>query len=562
MNLPQIRGETKGRGAQVRGGLLMILAALGGHQGFSQVWAQQSPFLLPPSIQAREAQAGYVAPAHPASSSRLLPIGNPPSVRIPPDFQVWPPTGTSQGGFGSASVPTPHVIPPTTGLSETASPGGPMPSQTPPVSSEPTEPSQTTTPDNLQDDEGLARIFGNAGADAATNANNNFGADAAANANAGTGAGANLGRAEASIPLIGDQSPFYAARLFARSPQFVNGRGQLEPAALRANPNTRAAQRFPGLPSPLPFPNRPTPPEPPTPLNLDQAQTTAALLVRQTALKIADHQTPKPTDRIYFSYNVFNNFNDQFNRANRVPAFNLDVHHYLFGLEKTFLDEFASLGLRLPYNAITYRDNVGNRQSFQGLGNLAVYGKLLIVEDLATDNALTLGLVINTPSGPTRFAGSRLFTAPNATSLQPFAAVLYNFGTSGLFYQGITAIDVPLDNSDLPIMLFQDSTFGYRLFSGGEGLLTAVTPVFETHVNIPLNNRGFAFDNLLATPDVVNLTFGVHVELARRLTISTAYIQPVTGPRIFDYEVAVLASLDFGGRRAPAPQPSFGGLGR
>lgn len=402
----------------------------------------------------------------------------------------------------------------------------------------------------------------NANADAAANANPNFGADAAANA--GTGAGANLGRAEASIPLVGDQSPFYAARLFARSPQtnLVNERGQFWPATTRDGRNVGAAQRFPGLPSPLPFPDRPTPPEPPTPPNLDRAQTTAALLVRQTALKIADNQTPKPTDRVYFSYNFFNNFNDQFNRANQVSAFNLDVHHYLFGLEKTFLDEFASLGLRLPYNAITYRDNFGNRQSFQGLGNLAVYGKLLVAEDLATGNALTAGLVVNTPTGPTRFAGSQLFTAPNATSLQPFVATVFNFGESGFFHQGITAIDVPLDNGDLPIMLFQDSTFGYRLFSGGEGLLTSVTPVFETHVNIPLTNRGFAFDNLLATPDVVNLTFGVHFELARRLTISTAYIQPVTGPRIFDYEIAVLAGLDFGGQRASAPQPSFGGFGR
>src|SRR5262249_14126916 len=59
------------------------------------------------------------------------------------------------------------------------------------------------------------------------------------------------------------------------------------------------------------------------------------------AVKIADNESPRPVDRIFLTYNFYDNLNTFGGR-------DFDVHREVFGFEKTFLGGDASFGLRVP----------------------------------------------------------------------------------------------------------------------------------------------------------------------------------------------------------------------
>src|SRR5262249_23919684 len=64
--------------------------------------------------------------------------------------------------------------------------------------------------------------------------------------------------------------------------------------------------------------------------------------------KIAEHQSPQPQARFFYSFNFFSDVNQKVNKAIGAPVNNLRVYREIFGLEKTFDDGFGSIGFRLP----------------------------------------------------------------------------------------------------------------------------------------------------------------------------------------------------------------------
>ena len=84
---------------------------------------------------------------------------------------------------------------------------------------------------------------------------------------------------------------------------------------------------------------------------------------------------------------------------------------------------------------------------------------------------------------------------------------------------------------------------------------------FEVHVNNPLTHRdAFNPNDPAATPDVVNLTYGINFEAYQSSVLTLGFVTPVTGPRPFDYEALVLLNIRFGRSRARAVSlPFLGG---
>jgi hypothetical protein len=80
-------------------------------------------------------------------------------------------------------------------------------------------------------------------------------------------------------------------------------------------------------------------------------------------------------------------------------------------------------------------------------------------------------------------------------------------------------------------------------------LVTGLAPTFEAHVTTPLNHRGFRLNDPVGIPDVVDLTYGLNVEVLGqsylRSAIRTPLVTPITGPRPFSLEVLVQYSLRF-----------------
>ena len=117
-----------------------------------------------------------------------------------------------------------------------------------------------------------------------------------------------------------------------------------------------------------------------------------------------------------------------------------------------------------------------------------------------------------------------------------------------------------------PTLLYNDLSLGYFLYRDAEarGIVRSIVPTVEAHANIPLNHRGeYNLLDRFGTPDIVNITAGMHVGLFQNATLTMGFTTPVTGPRPFDFEPQVLLNVYFGGKgrrsRSNMAPPSIGG---
>ncbi len=320
-----------------------------------------------------------------------------------------------------------------------------------------------------------------------------------------------------------------------------------------------ASAVFPGIP-PAPVPGQP--PIPPAPGVSRQRITIAVPWAR--GFKIADNQSPRPQDRFFFTFNYFDNLDKSIN-SRLAPTFGgMAAYRYLFGYEKTFFDGNASIGLRLPLETLTVNSRVpgGGGGTSTALGNLTLYSKVMLLENPANGNLLSGGLAVTMPTGPTAFGGAPGIAGFHDAQVQPF---LGYYRSSGRFYlQGFEAIDIPTDPHDVT-MQYNDIGIGYYLYRNSDpnAFVSAIAPTFETHINVPLNHVGaFRPNDPAGTPNVVDLTFGVNLLLRQRSMLTFAFVNPVTGPRPFDFETTVLFNYYFGRTRARPSSltPPLGGM--
>ncbi len=316
-------------------------------------------------------------------------------------------------------------------------------------------------------------------------------------------------------PVIGDQSPFLPAGF--RQPKVG--------AALSTNP---AAALRPG----------------------------SSLLFKLAGLKISDNQSPLPQDRVFYSFNYFDNVNAVINQRLGGNISNVNVYHNLFGIEKTFFGGDSSLGIRVPLDHITY-DTTYHGFGNQGtaLDDLSVFWKQVLLRNTETGSARSGGLDVRAPSGPGAFAGSPLFKTANPAVIQPFLG--YFLSRDRWFFQGFSSIAVPTSVHSSSTLIFNDLCLGYYLYRAPEPerWISAIIPVLETHVNTPVGYVGYNVNDPRGVPNVVDMTFGTHLQFGSRSLLTLAYVDPVTGPRPFNGEFALFFNYFYGGSRRQAPRP-------
>jgi hypothetical protein len=309
-----------------------------------------------------------------------------------------------------------------------------------------------------------------------------------------------------------------------------------------------ALTRFPPVPGPFP-PGRPVPGSSPY-SKFNHSVNAVVPAVR--GFKIADNQSPRPMDRVFVDFNYYDNVNSALNRRLNAPIGNMQVYHELFGVEKTFFDGNASLGLRIPINSLSVDSSFpGLGGSHTAAGNLAVFGKYVLYQDDG-GNLLSAGLSIDTPTGPASFAGVPVRSAQNSVGIQPFLG--YILKGEQWFLQGFGSIDVPTASA-MPTMMYLDAGIGYFLYRTQEQrFLTAIIPTYELHMNIPLNHSGYSNTDSYGVPPVLDMTFGVNFGLLNSAYLTTAYVVPVTGPQPFSGEFVLQFNWLFGrSRRAGIP---------
>jgi hypothetical protein len=273
------------------------------------------------------------------------------------------------------------------------------------------------------------------------------------------------------------------------------------------------------------------------------------------AFKIAENESPRPVDRVFFTWNYFGairgpdnggatNFttNSQtltnFSGLNNLVATSIvtslpapprataNLHREMFGFEKTFLDGYASIELRAPMIQMT-----GNFQGIgaQNFGDLTVIGKYAFLLDNTTGDVVSGGLALTAPTGP---GISTVDGSLHSTLIQPWFGYILN--SDRFFLNAFHSVVAPTDRRDVTL-LFNDVGLNFWLYRAGpDRTLNYIVPLVEAHLTTPLNHR--SSDSLIYVPDTLVITSGVNIGLMRNANLSLGIATPVTGPRIFNIE--------------------------
>jgi hypothetical protein len=265
-------------------------------------------------------------------------------------------------------------------------------------------------------------------------------------------------------------------------------------------------------------------------------------VIRSSLFKVAVNENVRPEDRVYFTYNGFFNVNDRVNALNGVDVGTINIHTETVGVEKTFFDRNASIGLRLPLDTLTATDGItpGSGGTFTDIGDLTITGKVLLWENRNTGSLISAGLAVTVPTGSNTFAGSpdTIIDTFHDTLLQPFVGYLWS---SGRFYlHGFESIQVPTDPNDVTL-LFTDIGVGYSVLrhANCDSFLTAVVPTAEVHLNDFVDHRSGNFKDWLV------LVQGVTFEFKRHSLLTLGIGEPVTGPIPYDVEAIVQFNVRF-----------------
>src|SRR5205085_669470 len=148
--------------------------------------------------------------------------------------------------------------------------------------------------------------------------------------------------------------------------------------------------------------------------------------VARGAFKVAENESPQPQDRVFGTYNYYNNVQ----KAG-------DVHRETVGFEKTFLDGAGSIELRLPFFQLLGDNGVDQSE----VSDLNVQLKYALLDDPETGSLLSVGFAVTTPTGPNPY-----LILPTATGieeihdvlLQPFVGYILN-GTN-VYFHGFSAV--------------------------------------------------------------------------------------------------------------------------
>ncbi|MFN7733227.1 MAG: hypothetical protein ACK5OB_15130 [Pirellula sp.] len=295
------------------------------------------------------------------------------------------------------------------------------------------------------------------------------------------------------------------------------------------------------------------------------------------SFNVSENNTALPTDRAYFVYNGF------FSAASNTTGFgptgpiqqSVDLHRYLIGLEKTFLDGNVSLDVRMPFfNGIDFQ-GFGLASENGNIGNLTMYMKGLLYSDDASAWATGLGIGLPTGSdvstSTTFLSNNETMTVRNeSVTLMPFVAstitpndrwFIQSFGQILFAASGDTVINAGqfagvynqqnLLQADMGVgrWLWKDATRPY--FSGLAG-------VMELHYTSTIQNTdvvemppgsilGGEVSNSANRVDILNLTSGIHTQLGPMSALRVGAVVPLkqAPDRVFDSEIQVSFNRKF-----------------
>src|SRR5262245_35726605 len=284
--------------------------------------------------------------------------------------------------------------------------------------------------------------------------------------------------------------------------------------------------------------------------------------------KLTDDNNPIPRDRVMLGYDYY---------SNPILAAGLDVHRFGIGLEKTFLDQRASVEVRMPFASTLDSVTGAGGAAVRGVewGNLftAVKGLFLTGEELNVSAGFAVAFPTASDAVLMAFDGREFVRVKNQSVLvQPFVAALYTPGErffaqawlQGSFDPRGNEVLTDFDGTGLrhagklvdQSRVALDMQVGYWVYRryAGDGL-RGVAPFFELHYNSTITDA----DQVAAPPrttigvvdkrfDEVNATVGLTALFGSNLMIMTGLVVPLRDGdnRFFDYQFGVRANWFYG----------------
>lgn len=291
-------------------------------------------------------------------------------------------------------------------------------------------------------------------------------------------------------------------------------------------------------------------------------------------VKIGENNSPIPQDRVFFMYNHFHNvYSFEAIQSTPIPTpvqRQLPIDRYILGIEKTFLDEWWSVEMRMPFNGAINMESQDVHVNGGNYGNLAVIVKRLLYMDSAFGLAAGLGLDLPTGSSATaEFGQAEIRFENDAVHLLPYVGAVAT-PTDNLFCMAFLQIDVaaggnevlfgPLGNPRNSAGNFTEQNLLYFDLSGGYWLyrndyaewITGLAGLLEFHYTTSLQDTdevviaGQQFQTVIDNPvnrfDVVNVSTGVNVAFGPMANLRVAGVFPLGDEldrRFFDAEVQV-----------------------
>jgi hypothetical protein len=242
--------------------------------------------------------------------------------------------------------------------------------------------------------------------------------------------------------------------------------------------------------------------------------------------KISEIMSPIPRDRLFFSYNGFQQ------AALTIENRLIDVHRYTFGGEKTFFDGVASLEVRAPIvqglNAVqTFDGNLFNDDAVE-FGNMTLVPKVLVSDNGTLATSVGMGINLPTARDSNLYNGA-LIIQNDAVHLSPFVGALYtpNDLTYAIGYAQVDfgASENPVIDGGVEVGALQDQTLLHFDIAVGRFLLrnpgarvSAIAPQLELHYTTTISDPDVVFTtqgpvgSLFGHLNFLTLTAGLQVQ--------------------------------------------------
>lgn len=305
-------------------------------------------------------------------------------------------------------------------------------------------------------------------------------------------------------------------------------------------------------------------------------------LFSRTNSFISTGESPQPMTRAYARY-------DYLEIKGPFPSLSplvdkIELQSVTLGFEKACWDDHVSIGVRVPFyksrfSTRTLEDDGIVADLIQDLDDRQTLGDVTIILKAAMGNyarigsVCTVGLAATLPTGKDSTAfdlATGVEQDKHIGFLQPFLGYLK--GWEGAYVQGFSSLLFPIRNGsgDDAIIWHNSIGLGYWAVGGSNcggscghgnhlGLLSAVVPTLELHVNSALNNGGQfdyfrdpAADNSIFVTSRSNLQFsttvvvtgGINVSCGDNAWATLGAAVPLT-EQPFDYQLVAQINIKF-----------------